>query len=60
MKKVKLLALMLAASISLTACGTDGGTKKAGVFAGVKTADRISTNNIIPLIRCVSGKSQIL
>ena len=44
MKKVKLLALMLAASISLTACGTDGGTKKAGVFAGVKTADRISTN----------------
>ena len=44
MKKVKLLALMLAASISLTACGTDGGTEKAGVFAGVKTADRISTN----------------
>lgn len=38
------MALMLAASISLTACGTDGGTKKAGVFAGVKTADRISTN----------------
>ena len=58
MKKVKLLALMLAASISLTACGTDGGTKKAGVFAGVKTA--YQRTNIIPLIRCVSGKSQIL
>ena len=42
MKKVKLLALMLAASIALTACGTDGGTEKAGVFAGVKTADRKS------------------
>lgn len=40
MKKTKLMALLLAASMTLTACGNDGGTKKIGVFAGIKTANK--------------------
>lgn len=34
MKKVKLLALMLAASISLTACGTDGEPRRQVCLLG--------------------------
>lgn len=40
MKKTKLMALLLAASMALTACGNDGGTQKIGVFAGIKTANK--------------------
>ena len=42
MKKTKLVALLLAVSMALTACGNDGGTKKAGVFASTKIADRVA------------------
>ncbi len=42
MKKTKLVVLLLAASMALTACGNDGGTKKAGVFASTKIADRVA------------------
>ena len=42
MKKTKLVALLLAVSMALTACGNDGGTQKAGVFASTKIADRVA------------------
>lgn len=42
MKKTKLVALLLAVSMALSACATDEGTKKAGVFASTKIADRVA------------------
>lgn len=43
MKKTKLVALMLTASMVLTACGTN----KVGLFAGVKAANRVGVTGEI-------------